>query len=72
MSGSMGMRGAVAGVIEITLTPRGPDTVVRLSNRVVGEVDDETESGYRDGWQGLLTERLKAYVEKGVRSGFKR
>jgi len=72
MSGSMGMRGAVAGVIEITLTPKGAGTVVRLSHRVVGEVTEETESGYREGWRGLFAERLKAFVEKGVRSGLKR
>lgn len=72
MSGSMGMRGAVAGVIEVTLTPKGAGTVVRLSHRVVGEVTEETESGYRDGWRGLFAERLKAYVERGVRSGLRR
>jgi len=70
--GSMGMRGAVAGVIEITLAPQGPGTTLRLSHRAVGEVTEETETGYRDGWRGLLAERLKNYVERGVRSGLKR
>lgn len=72
LSGSMGMRGAVAGVIEVTLTPKGGATVLRMSHRAVGEVTGETESGYRDGWRTLLTERLKAYVERGVRSGLRR
>ncbi|HEY6102006.1 MAG TPA: SRPBCC domain-containing protein, partial [bacterium] len=72
MSGSMGMSGAVAGVIDIRLTPQGTSTVLRLSHRAVGEVTEETRTGYRDGWKVLLTERLKAYVERGVRSGLKR
>lgn len=72
MNGSMGMGGAVAGVIDLTLTPRAGATVLRLSHRAVGEVTEETESGYRDGWRALMTERLKAYVERGVRSGLKR
>ena len=72
MSGSMGMSGAVAGVIDIRLSPQGKSTVLRLSHRAVGEVTEETRTGYRNGWKVLLTERLKAYVERGVRSGLKR
>jgi uncharacterized protein YndB with AHSA1/START domain len=72
MSGSMGMSGAVAGVIDFRLTPQGKSTVLRFSHRAVGEVTEETRTGYREGWRVLLTERLKAFVERGVRSGLKR
>jgi hypothetical protein len=72
MSGGMGMSGAVAGVIDIRLTPQGRGTVVRLTHRAVGEVTDETRSGYSRGWGVLLQERLKSYVERGLRSGLKR
>jgi len=72
MAGSMGMSGAVAGVIDIRLTPQGKSTVLHLSHRAVGEVTDETRKGYGNGWRVLLTERLKAYVERGIRSGLKR
>jgi hypothetical protein len=68
----MGMSGAVAGIIDIQLTPQGRGTVVRLTHRAVGEVTDETRSGYTRGWSVLLQERLKSYVERGLRSGLKR
>lgn len=72
MSGAMGMSGAVAGIIDIQLTPHGRGTVVRLAHRAVGEVTDETRAGYSRGWAVLMQERLKGYVERGVRSGLKR
>lgn len=72
LSGPIGIGGAVAGVVDIKLSPRGQETVVRLSHRVVGEVTEETESSYDQGWKSLLRERLKPYVERGERTGLKR
>jgi uncharacterized protein YndB with AHSA1/START domain len=72
MSGAMGMAGAVAGIIDIRLAPQGRGTVLRLTHRAVGEVTEETRASYTRGWTALLQERLKAYVERGVRSGLKR
>jgi len=72
MTGGMGMSGAVAGVIDIRLTPQGKSTIVRLSHRAVGEVTAETRAGYDNGWKVLLSERLKAFVERGLRTGLRR
>ncbi|HLA25100.1 MAG TPA: hypothetical protein VJ206_06880 [bacterium] len=72
MSGGMGMSGAVAGVIDIRLTLRRKSTILHLSHRAVGEVTEETRAGYDTGWKVLLAERLKAYVERGQRTGLRR
>lgn len=54
------------------LSPKGQETIVRLSHRVVGEVTEETETSYNRGWKALLGERLKPFVERGERTGLKR
>jgi len=72
LSGPIGIRGAVAGVVDIMLEPKGQETVVRLSHWVVGEVTNETEASYDRGWKALLGERLKPFVERGERTGLKR
>ena len=72
MSGSMGMSGAVGGVIDIRLTPRGNSTILHLSHRAVGEVTEQTRASYHNGWKVLLSERLKAFVERGERTGLRR
>jgi len=72
LTGPIGIRGAVAGVVDIMLEPKGQATVVRLSHRVVGEVTGETEASYDREWKSLLGERLKPFVERGERTGLKR
>ena len=72
LTGPIGIRGAVAGVVDIMLEPKGQATVVRLSHRVVGEVTGETEASYDRGWKSLLGEGLKPFVERGERTGLKR
>ena len=72
MSGGMGMSGAVTGVIDIRLTPRGNSTILHLSHRAVGEVTEQTRASYHNGWKVLLSERLKAFVERGERTGLRR
>jgi DNA-binding transcriptional ArsR family regulator len=67
LAGPMGMRGAVTGVIHFDLEPQAAGTLVRLSHRVIGEIDAETEAAYSGGWRELLEERLKPYVETGAR-----
>ncbi|MBX3120147.1 MAG: helix-turn-helix domain-containing protein [Fimbriimonadaceae bacterium] len=67
MLGPMGMSGAVAGYVEYRLEAEGKDTRLKLSHRVVGEVTDERKSLYTTGWNALLTQRLKPFVENGER-----
>jgi DNA-binding transcriptional ArsR family regulator len=63
LRGSMGMSGAVAGVIDYTLESKDGGTLVKVSHHVVGEVDDETEASYTRGWHSLLRQGLKACCE---------
>lgn len=67
LTGRMGMGGAVLGVIRYTLEPDGEGTLLRLSHRASGEIDEKTESDYDTGWKYLLGDLLKSYVEEGSR-----
>jgi DNA-binding transcriptional ArsR family regulator/uncharacterized protein YndB with AHSA1/START domain len=67
MEGAMGLGGCIFGTITFELEPRGENaTEVRLSHRMIGEVDDEVAAMYRGGWKALLDENLKQYVENGT------
>lgn len=65
MVGPMGMRGPVQGVIEFAFEPHDGGTLLKLSHRALGELDDETERTYGEGWTRLLHRRLKPFVETG-------
>jgi DNA-binding transcriptional ArsR family regulator/uncharacterized protein YndB with AHSA1/START domain len=67
MTGPMGMRGAVVGVVRFDLESQNGGTLLALSHRVIGEVDEETHIGYDDGWRKLLETHLKNFVERGLR-----
>ena len=69
LTGPMGMSGAVHSVTTFTLVSVDKATLVRLSQRVVGEVSESLQQGYTQGWGDLLGVRLKAYVETGKRYG---
>ena len=67
MQGPMGLAGCIFGTITFELEPRGENaTELRLSHRMIGEVDDESAAMYRGGWKALLDEHLKQYVENGT------
>ncbi len=72
LTGRLGTRGVVLGVIAFSLQPTGQGTVLRLSHRAVGEVTPETEANYTRGWWDLLDRRLRAFVERGERLGLQR
>ena len=70
--GRICMTGAAYGVLGFTLAAKGKGTRVTLTHQAVGDVDAETEEGYRGGWIDLLANRLKPYVEDGTRQGVRR
>lgn len=72
LTGPIGMSGAVQGIACIALEAKGKATLVKLSHRAVGEVNEQKQKGYSAGWQDLLGKRLKEFVEKGIRSGIAR
>lgn len=65
MTGPMGMRGPVMGTIGFDLVPEGDGTRLKLSHHVMGVVDDDDRETYTHGWQELLGEHLKRFVEQG-------
>jgi DNA-binding transcriptional ArsR family regulator/uncharacterized protein YndB with AHSA1/START domain len=66
LQGAMGLGGCVFGTITFELRERGPkSTELRLSHRMIGEIDDEAAAAYRGGWKVLLDEGLRSYVETG-------
>jgi len=69
LTGPMGMSGAVHCVTTFTLVSLDRATLVRLSQRAVGEVGESVPQAYTRGWGDLLGIRLKAYVETGKRYG---
>jgi len=67
MEGSMGLGGCVFGVVMFDLKERDDGTTtVRLTHRMMGEIDDDGVAMYRGGWKALLDEGLKGYVEHGT------
>lgn len=71
LSGRMGMRDAVAGLIRFELEEAGEGVRLSLEHRAIGELDEETEQAFSQGWRDLLETRLKAYAERGEISGIR-
>jgi DNA-binding transcriptional ArsR family regulator/uncharacterized protein YndB with AHSA1/START domain len=69
LSGVVGMRGAVAGLIRFELEEKNGGSLLKLDHRAVGDIEPEMEGNYQGGWNDLLATRLKGYVERGERSG---
>jgi uncharacterized protein YndB with AHSA1/START domain len=67
ITGSMFMATPVQGVIIFQLEPKAESTLLRLSHRMVGEIDEEAGKAIHGGWHELLQVRLRNFVEKGTR-----
>jgi len=68
LRGPHGMEGPVNGVITYELEPVDGGTVVRLSHRVVGLLDDATRAGYIEGWPRVLA-ALRLHAESPTAQG---
>lgn len=66
MSGPMGMAGAVLGAISYELEARDGGTLLKLSHRATGDLPDGALERYAGGWQEMLNDRLKRYIEAGA------
>ncbi len=71
LSGRMGMREAVAGHVRFELESVGEGTRLTLEHRAAGQLTEETEQGFSEGWNELLGQRLKSYLERGERPGIR-
>jgi DNA-binding transcriptional ArsR family regulator/uncharacterized protein YndB with AHSA1/START domain len=61
--------GLVYGVAQFQLDDAGSGTRLSFSHRGIGSVSDEAAATFADGWKQLLTVRLVALVEEGVKLG---
>ena len=62
LTGKIGMRGPVFGIVWIELEEQDGATVVRLYHQAFGDLQPETEKNYTEGWKFLLGS-LKQVVE---------
>jgi DNA-binding transcriptional ArsR family regulator/uncharacterized protein YndB with AHSA1/START domain len=62
VTGRIGMAGAVLAVVSFTVEPRAKGSLLTLSHRATGEVDEETQANYDAGWRELLAKRLVAHL----------
>jgi uncharacterized protein YndB with AHSA1/START domain len=62
ISGPMGMRGARQYVKTYELSADGGKTTVRTSASMLGDIDDDLRTGYREGGEELL-QAFKTFVE---------
>jgi uncharacterized protein YndB with AHSA1/START domain len=69
ITGNLGMKGAVQGTICFALEAKDGATLLTLTHHAIGQISEETESGYVVGWKDLLGTRLKAFVEAGKKYG---
>jgi uncharacterized protein YndB with AHSA1/START domain/DNA-binding transcriptional ArsR family regulator len=65
LMGPMGMSGPVVGTITIDLEPEDAGTRVKLSHQIMGAVDEDSGQRYTSGWQELLGDHLRRFVEEG-------
>jgi DNA-binding transcriptional ArsR family regulator len=65
VNGPLGMKGAVNSDYSYVLEAKGDSTVLKLSHHATGLLDPESEQSFRHGWQELLGQFLKDYVETG-------
>ena len=61
--------GVVYGVVQFQLDDAGTDTRLSFSHRGIGSVSAEAAAAFANGWKELLTVRLVALVEQGVKLG---
>ncbi|MGI8855565.1 MAG: SRPBCC domain-containing protein [Thermomicrobiales bacterium] len=67
LNGTMAMQNAVAGIVNFDLEPQAGGTLLKLQHYAIGPIDETTRANYTSGWQMLLGDALKSYVERDVR-----
>jgi DNA-binding transcriptional ArsR family regulator len=64
LNGLLGMSGAVNSFYSYKLTGKGNETVLQLSHQATGILEPQWEDAHRHGWNELLAQHLKEFVEK--------
>jgi len=66
LNGAMGLTGPVEGEIVFTFVGTTGGTLLHLTHRASGPIEDGTEEHYRFGWTMLLHSSFKPFVETGA------
>jgi DNA-binding transcriptional ArsR family regulator/uncharacterized protein YndB with AHSA1/START domain len=66
ISGLFAVPGAVAGYICFTLEDAEGGTLLQVSHRAMGVIDEETRGKFATGWQDLLGTRLRDFLHAEV------
>ena len=70
LSGSFGTRLPLHAVLTLELEAyEEGKTILKLSYRAYGALNENTKLAYAKGWRDLLGKRLRAFVERGERYG---
>ncbi|HEU4965657.1 MAG TPA: metalloregulator ArsR/SmtB family transcription factor [Bacilli bacterium] len=69
LNGPLGMKGAVNSDYSYVLEEQDGATVLKLSHQAVGLLQPDWEEAHRHGWQELLGQFLKEFVEEGKTPG---
>jgi hypothetical protein len=65
LNGSIGeLKGAFDSNYSFKLEVKGSATLLKLSHQVVGLLEPEWKENHRNGWNKLLGEHFKNFVEK--------
>jgi DNA-binding transcriptional ArsR family regulator/uncharacterized protein YndB with AHSA1/START domain len=66
--GLLGMKGAVNSNYSYKLEEKGSSTVLKLTHHAMGLLEPQWEEAHRHGWNELLNNLLKGYVEKKTKA----
>ncbi|KZE66189.1 hypothetical protein AWM68_07405 [Fictibacillus phosphorivorans] len=64
LNGLLGMSGAVNSSYSYKLIEDGEKTILQLSHQAVGILEPHWEEAHRHGWNELLQENLKKFIEQ--------
>jgi DNA-binding transcriptional ArsR family regulator/uncharacterized protein YndB with AHSA1/START domain len=62
LAGGLGMTGAVTGAFSYELKPAAGGTLLALSHKAFGDIEQEAEASYTQGWTRLLGSNLVDYL----------
>lgn len=65
--GQIGMARLAHSFVTFVLEDDSGGTLVKLSHRGIGEMDEEVQQNYTQGWQHLMENAFRNWVEKGER-----
>ena len=66
LSGPLGIRGAVSGSYRFELEEKDGGTLLSLSHSAFGDIDEDAQAAYGEGWSKLLGERLSGYLGRSA------